>query len=98
MNLRNNAERRLLAVELMQHGGNQTRLAEALLLSRQTLHSCRESCQEFGMQGLLHGCSPGRSKSAERLPKYGDRVDLLYAILNCHGWIRSDDRWVVVRL
>ena len=27
-----------------------------------------------------------------------DRVDLLYAIFNCQGWIRSDDRWVVVRL
>ncbi|WPL15226.1 hypothetical protein Thiowin_00109 [Thiorhodovibrio winogradskyi] len=30
--------------------------------------------------------------------KDSDRVDLLYAILNCHGWIRSDGRWVVVRL
>lgn len=25
-------------------------------------------------------------------------MDLLYAIFNCHGWIRSDERWVVVRL
>jgi hypothetical protein len=30
--------------------------------------------------------------------KKSDRVDLLYAILNCHGWIRSDRQWVVVRL
>ena len=30
--------------------------------------------------------------------KDSDRVDLLYAILNCHGWIRSDKQWVVVRL
>jgi hypothetical protein len=30
--------------------------------------------------------------------RLGDRVDLLYAILNCPGWIRSDRRWVVVRL
>jgi hypothetical protein len=35
---------------------------------------------------------------AESYPKDSDRVDLLYAILNCHGWIRSDDQWVVVRL
>lgn len=27
-----------------------------------------------------------------------DRVDLLYAIFNCHGWIRSDEHWVVVRM
>jgi hypothetical protein len=25
-------------------------------------------------------------------------VDLLYAIFNCHGWVHSDERWVVVRL
>jgi hypothetical protein len=30
--------------------------------------------------------------------KDSDRVDLLYAILNCQGWIRSDARSVVVRL
>lgn len=30
--------------------------------------------------------------------KENDRVDLLYAIFNCHGWIRSDDQWVVVRM
>jgi hypothetical protein len=30
--------------------------------------------------------------------KDSDRVDLLYAILNCHGWIRSDGHSVVVRL
>jgi hypothetical protein len=27
-----------------------------------------------------------------------DRVDLLYAIFNCHGWIRSDNKEVLVRL
>lgn len=37
---------------------------------------------------LLHDC----------YAKDNDRVDLLYAIFNCHGWIRSDDRWVVVRM
>jgi len=55
----------LLAVELMQHRVNQTRLAEALRLSRQTLHNDRESFREFGVQGLLHGYSPSRSKSEE---------------------------------
>jgi hypothetical protein len=30
--------------------------------------------------------------------KDSDRVDLLYAILHCHGWVRSDEQWVVVRL
>ena len=30
--------------------------------------------------------------------KDSDRGDFLYAILHCHGWIRSDAQWVVVRL
>jgi hypothetical protein len=30
--------------------------------------------------------------------KDSDRVDLLYAIFNCQGWVRSDEHWVVVRL
>ena len=65
VDLRDKAARRLLAVELMQHSVNQTRLAEALGLSRQTLHNYRESFREFGVQGLLHGYSPSRSKSEE---------------------------------
>ena len=31
-------------------------------------------------------------------PRENDRVDLFYAILHSHGWIKSDDQWVVVRL
>jgi hypothetical protein len=65
VNLRDKAERRLLVVELLQQGVNQTRLAEALKLSRQTLHNYRESYREFGVQGLLHGYSPAHSKDAE---------------------------------
>jgi hypothetical protein len=66
VNLRDKAARRLLVVELIQHGVNQTRLAEALKLSRQTLHNYRESYKEFGVHGLLHGYSPSRSKDEER--------------------------------
>jgi Transposase protein/Winged helix-turn helix len=66
VNLRDKAARRLLAVELLQHGVNQTRLAAALKLSRQTLHNYRESYRELGVHGLLHGYSPRQSKSAER--------------------------------
>jgi len=34
----------------------------------------------------------------EYYAKESDRVDLFYAILHSHGWIESDDQWVVVRL
>ena len=66
VDLRDKAARRLLVVELLQQGVNQTRLAETLKLSRQTLHNYRESYQEFGVHGLLHGYSPSRSKDEER--------------------------------
>lgn len=34
----------------------------------------------------------------EYYAKESDRVDLFYAILHSHGWIETDDQWVVVRL
>jgi hypothetical protein len=58
-------ERQLLVIELMQQGVNQTRLAKALRLSRQTLHNYRESYNNFGLEGLLHGYTPSESKSRE---------------------------------
>jgi hypothetical protein len=65
VDLRDKAARRLVVVELIQHGVNQTRLAEALKLSRQTLHNYRDSYREFGVHGLWHGYSPRRSKDEE---------------------------------
>ena len=65
-NLNDKAEVRLLVVDLMKAGANQTRLAEALQLSRQTLHNYYESYKAFGINGLLHGYSPSDSKNEER--------------------------------
>jgi len=65
VNLADKAELRLFAVEMMQQKLSQTRLAEVLNLSRQTLHNYRQSYQEFGVNGLLHGYSPSQSHSEE---------------------------------
>ncbi|MFZ4539864.1 helix-turn-helix domain-containing protein [Propionivibrio sp.] len=65
VNLSDKAERRLLVVELLQKNINQTLLAAALNLSRQTLHNYRDSYQAFGLNGLLHGYSPAHSRSQE---------------------------------
>ena len=65
VNLADKAERRLLVVELLQKAISQTRLAEVLNLSRQTLHNYRESYRLFGVTGLLHGYSPSDSQSEE---------------------------------
>lgn len=63
VHLRDKAERRLLVVELLQHGVNQTRLGAALRLSRQTLHNDRESDREFGVQARARGVSPGQARA-----------------------------------
>jgi hypothetical protein len=65
VNLGEKAQRQLLAIELMQQGVNQSKLAKALRLSRQTLHNYRESYNKFGVEGLLHGYKPSESKSRE---------------------------------
>ena len=63
VNLADKAELQLFVVDLMQRKISQTRLAEVLCLSRQTLHNYRESYCRFGVIGLLHGYSPSQSKS-----------------------------------
>ena len=63
VNLADKSEKRIFVVELLQKDINQTRLAEVLNLSRQTLHNYRESYRMFGITGLLHGYSPSQSKS-----------------------------------
>ena len=59
------AQRQLLVIELIQQGVTQSKLAKALKLSRQTLHNYRESYNQFGVEGLLHGYKPSESKSRE---------------------------------
>ena len=65
VNLADRVERRVFVVELLQKNLNQTRLAEVLNLSRQTLHNYRESYRKFGVTGLVHGYSPSASSSAK---------------------------------
>jgi len=65
VNLHEKHERQLLVVELMQQRVNQTRLAKALKLSRQTLHNYRENYNHFGLEGLVQGYSVSESKSRE---------------------------------
>lgn len=65
VNLADKAEKRVFIVEMLQKNINQTRLAEVLNLSRQTLHNYRESYRAFGVTGLLHGYSPNVSINKE---------------------------------
>ncbi len=47
--------KKLFITELMELGANQSRLAEALNVSRQTLHNYREIKAHFGVPGLIDG-------------------------------------------
>jgi Homeodomain-like domain len=61
--------RKLLVIEAVELGAKQTHLAEALGVSRQTIHNYRETHKYFGLEGLIHGYNPGDSKSLEKQRK-----------------------------
>jgi hypothetical protein len=52
---RDKVARKLFVTETIELGATQARLAEALDLSRQTLHNYQEVKKHFGVRGLIHG-------------------------------------------
>ncbi len=50
--------RKLLIIEAVELGATQSRLADALNISRQTIHNYIESKKKFGTEGLLGGYNP----------------------------------------
>lgn len=59
---------KLFIIEAVEVGAKQLRLAQALGLSRQTLHNYREIKKHFGLQGLIHGyrLEDGKSQETQR--------------------------------
>lgn len=59
---------KLFVLELVDLGANQSALAEALSISRQTIHNYREIRTNFGVEGLVQGYSlaDGDSREAAR--------------------------------
>ncbi|MCP3678808.1 MAG: helix-turn-helix domain-containing protein, partial [Gammaproteobacteria bacterium] len=58
--------KRLLVLEAVDLGAKKARLSIALNISRQTIHNYEESRKHFGLEGLIHNYSPGRSKSRRK--------------------------------
>ncbi|MCP3680917.1 MAG: helix-turn-helix domain-containing protein, partial [Gammaproteobacteria bacterium] len=58
--------KRLLVLEAVDLGAKKARLSIALNISRQTIHNYEESRKHFGLEGLIHNYSPGRSKSRSK--------------------------------
>ncbi len=57
---------RLFVVESVELGANQSRLAAALSISRQTVHNYRQIKRHFGMEGLIRGYSLEQDQRRQR--------------------------------
>ncbi len=57
---------RLFIVETVELGATKSRLAEALGISRQTIHNYEETVKYFGREGLINSYQPANSKNREK--------------------------------
>jgi hypothetical protein len=63
VDLSDRVAKRLLVVEAVEMGAIKTRLANALQISRQTIHNYVETKNHFGMEGLINNYSVSNTKS-----------------------------------
>jgi len=66
VDLSDRAAKKLLVVEAVELGAIKRQLATALNISRQSIHNYVEIKKHFGLEGLIHGYSPSRSKSLRK--------------------------------
>jgi len=66
VDLSDKVAKRLLVVETVEMGAIKTRLAEALQISRQTIHNYTETNKHFGLEGLINNFSASTSKSRDK--------------------------------
>jgi transposase len=67
--------KRILIVRLVERKVNQTRLAEILNISRQTIHNYVERKEHFGLEGLINSChgSPNTSLAEQKKENMANR-------------------------
>ncbi len=61
--------KRLFVVELVELGGKPSYIAEALNISRQTIHNYLETKKHFGAEGLINNYKPSKSKERKKQRK-----------------------------
>ena len=66
VSLRDKVAKRIFAVEVVELGAFQSRLADALGITRQTIHNYREIEKHFGFEGLIHGYTVADTKSKDK--------------------------------
>jgi len=64
--LSDSVAKRLFVVEAVEFGAIQTQLADALNLSRQTIHNYLQTKKHFGLEGLIRNYSPSKSLREQR--------------------------------
>ena len=79
---------RLFVVEAVELGANQSRLAAALSISRQTIHNYRQIKKHFGMEGLIRGYSLEQDQRRQRqkcagTAIKGNKAKVVAAIRQC---------------
>lgn len=66
VDLSDRVAKRLFVVETVELGATQSKLAEALNISRQTIHNHRAIKKEFGTEGLINSYQSAHSKSRKK--------------------------------
>ena len=66
VDLEDTIARKLFIIEIIEQGAKKLRVAEALNISRQTIHNYEEIKKYFGTEGLVRGYTLKESKSKRR--------------------------------
>ena len=66
VSLRDKVAKRIFIVEVVELGAFQSRLADALGITRQTIHNYREIKKHFDLEGLIHGYTVADTKSKDK--------------------------------
>ncbi len=74
VNLNDKTGVRLFLVEVMELGANQSYLANAFKISRQTLHNYRECKKHFGLEGLIHNYGTKKKRRKEARSENADKL------------------------
>jgi len=59
-------EKKFFVILAVEHGCNQSKLAKALNISRQTINNYINTKEEFGLEGLVHGYNPAQTKDKRK--------------------------------
>ena len=66
VDLSDKVAKKLFVIDAVEHGATKSHLAKVFEISRQTIHNYEDIKEHFGIEGLIHGYSPSKSKSRRK--------------------------------